>query len=144
MLSHALKSLLPTLLLLGSASAFRAPLQPFSRAVLSTVTSSSTGFATRLYSTTEGETEKKEEEESKRNVAGHDVRSSGTPMEIDPEELKIQQAFAEHQQNAPKLGYPVDGTLSYDEQSMKINSVTLSSVFSLTSVLFGTCNVTFV
>lgn len=29
-------------------------------------------------------------------------------MEIDPEELKIQQAFAEHQQNAPKLGWAVD------------------------------------
>ena len=40
--------------------------------------------------------------------AGHDVRSSGTPMEMDPEEMKIQTALAEHQQNAPKLGFDVE------------------------------------
>jgi putative heme iron utilization protein len=28
--------------------------------------------------------------------------------EMDPEELKIQTALAEHQQNAPKLGFPTD------------------------------------
>lgn len=39
---------------------------------------------------------------------GHDVRSSGAPIEIDPEEAKIQAAFAEHQQNAPKLGWATD------------------------------------
>jgi len=39
---------------------------------------------------------------------GHDVRSSGVATEMDPEEAKLQAAFAEHQKNAPKLGYPVD------------------------------------
>ena len=29
-------------------------------------------------------------------------------MEMDPEERKIQEALAEHQQNAPKLGFDVD------------------------------------
>lgn len=29
-------------------------------------------------------------------------------MEMDPEEMKVQKAFAEHQQNAPKLGWAVD------------------------------------
>lgn len=28
---------------------------------------------------------------------------------MDPEELKIQEALAEHQKNAPKLGFPTDG-----------------------------------
>jgi putative heme iron utilization protein len=41
------------------------------------------------------------------NAPRHDVRSSA-PMEIDPEEAKIQAAFAEHQQNAPKLGWATD------------------------------------
>mmetsp|Transcript_16538 Transcript_16538/g.29922 ORF Transcript_16538/g.29922 Transcript_16538/m.29922 type:complete len:337 (+) Transcript_16538:111-1121(+) len=40
--------------------------------------------------------------------AGHDVRSSGPAMKMDPEELKIQEALAAHQQNAPKLGFDVD------------------------------------
>eukprot|EP00985_Skeletonema_marinoi_P024400 scaffold16950_cov70-Skeletonema_marinoi.AAC.1 len=40
--------------------------------------------------------------------AGHDVRSDGVAKEMDPEELKIQTALAEHQQNAPKLGFPTD------------------------------------
>ena len=40
--------------------------------------------------------------------AGHDVRSSGPAMEMDPEERKIQEALSEHQQNAPKLGFDVD------------------------------------
>jgi len=38
----------------------------------------------------------------------HDVRSDGAAMEMDPEEMKIQAAFAEHQQNAPKLGWATD------------------------------------
>jgi len=29
-------------------------------------------------------------------------------MEMDPEEMKLQTALAEHQQNAPKLGFAVD------------------------------------
>lgn len=41
-------------------------------------------------------------------MPGHDVRSSGTPKEMDPEEMKIQMALAEHQQSAPKLGFDVD------------------------------------
>lgn len=36
------------------------------------------------------------------------MRSSAAPSEMDPEEVKIQEALAEHQQNAPKLGFPVD------------------------------------
>lgn len=44
------------------------------------------------------------------NAPRHDVRSgdSADTMEMDPEEMKIQQAFAEHQQNAPKLGWATD------------------------------------
>jgi len=42
------------------------------------------------------------------NAPGHDVRSDGPAMKMDPEELKLQQAMAEHQQNAPKLGFDVD------------------------------------
>lgn len=42
------------------------------------------------------------------NAPGHDVRSDGVAKEMDPEEMKIQVALAEHQQNAPKLGFPTD------------------------------------
>jgi len=38
----------------------------------------------------------------------HDVRNAGPAMEIDPEEAKIQAAFGEHQQEAPKLGWATD------------------------------------
>ena len=39
----------------------------------------------------------------------HDVKSGGpSAKEMDPEEVKIQTALAEHQQNAPKLGFDVD------------------------------------
>lgn len=42
------------------------------------------------------------------NAPRHDVRSSGAAQEMDPEEMKLQAALAEHQQNAPKLGFPTD------------------------------------
>lgn len=42
------------------------------------------------------------------NAPRHDVRSDGAAKEMDPEEMKIQSALAEHQQNAPKLGFDVD------------------------------------
>jgi len=42
-----------------------------------------------------------------KNAPRHDVRSN-VATDIDPAELKIQQAFAEHQQNAPKLGWATD------------------------------------
>ena len=42
------------------------------------------------------------------NAPRHDVRSAGAAQEMDPEEMKIQMALAEHQQNAPKLGFDVD------------------------------------
>ena len=42
------------------------------------------------------------------NAPRHDVRSSGASKEMDPEEMKIQMALAEHQQKAPKLGFDVD------------------------------------
>jgi hypothetical protein len=60
--------------------------------IITTSTSSST---TRLYSTDEKPT-------------GHDVRSKGVMEQMDPEEIKVQAAFAEHQQNAPKLGWATD------------------------------------
>lgn len=47
-------------------------------------------------------------EDRSENRGGHDVRGAGPPVELDPEEAKIQAAFAEHQQNAPKLGFPTD------------------------------------
>jgi len=43
-----------------------------------------------------------------KNAPRHDVRSSGAAPEMDPEEAKIQAAFAEHQQHAPKLGWATD------------------------------------
>eukprot|EP00986_Skeletonema_menzelii_P014787 scaffold10253_cov124-Skeletonema_menzelii.AAC.2 len=42
------------------------------------------------------------------NAPRHEVRSEGAAQEMDPEEMKIQAALAEHQQNAPKLGFPTD------------------------------------
>lgn len=42
------------------------------------------------------------------NAPRHDVRSDGVAKEMDPEEMKLQAALAEHQQNAPKLGFPTD------------------------------------
>jgi len=42
------------------------------------------------------------------NAPRHDVRSAGAAQEMDPEEMKVQMALAEHQQNAPKLGFDVD------------------------------------
>jgi len=42
------------------------------------------------------------------NQAGHGVRNDGMQIEMDPEEMKIQQRFAEHQSKAPKLGFPTD------------------------------------
>jgi hypothetical protein len=42
------------------------------------------------------------------NAPRHDVRSDGPSTDIDPEELKVQAALAEHQQRAPKLGFDVD------------------------------------
>jgi len=43
------------------------------------------------------------------NAPRHDVRGGeGMTREMDPEELKIQAALTEHQQNAPKLGFPTD------------------------------------
>jgi len=47
-------------------------------------------------------TEKKEAKHAPR----HDV--PGANVEISPEEMKIQAAFAEHQQNCPKLGFATD------------------------------------
>jgi hypothetical protein len=44
----------------------------------------------------------------KDNVPRHDVRSSGAAAEMDPEEMKVQEAFGEHQQNAAKLGWATD------------------------------------
>eukprot|EP00804_Cyclotella_cryptica_P006473 CCRYP_012772-RA/>CCRYP_012772-RA protein AED:0.36 eAED:0.36 QI:257/1/1/1/0.6/0.5/6/536/333 len=41
------------------------------------------------------------------NAPRHDVRSGGV-VEMDPEEMKLQEALAQHQQNAPKLGFPTD------------------------------------
>jgi hypothetical protein len=38
----------------------------------------------------------------------HDVRSEGVMSEMDPEEMKVQAAFAEHQKNAAKLGWATD------------------------------------
>ena len=42
------------------------------------------------------------------NVPRHDVRSGGPSTEMDPEEMKVQAALADHQKSAPKLGFDVD------------------------------------
>ena len=52
-------------------------------------------FTTRLFSTDE-------------KAPRHDVRSEGVMSEMNPEEMKVQAAFAEHQKNAPKLGWATD------------------------------------
>jgi len=52
--------------------------------------------ATRLFATEENKAPR------------HDVRSNMDTTEIDPEEAKIQAAFAEHQQNAPKMTFAQD------------------------------------
>ena len=49
-----------------------------------------------------------EENAPTKNAPGHDVRSDVEGREIDPEEAKIQLFLAEHQQNAPKLGWATD------------------------------------
>eukprot|EP00579_Thalassiosira_antarctica_P000796 CAMPEP_0201868034 /NCGR_PEP_ID=MMETSP0902-20130614/2084_1 /ASSEMBLY_ACC=CAM_ASM_000551 /TAXON_ID=420261 /ORGANISM="Thalassiosira antarctica, Strain CCMP982" /LENGTH=332 /DNA_ID=CAMNT_0048393319 /DNA_START=39 /DNA_END=1037 /DNA_ORIENTATION=+ len=78
-------------LLLGSTAAFTPA--PIGRALPSVVTSPE--FQRTLVQVSN-------------KPAGHDVRSSGPAMEMDPEERKIQEALSEHQQNAPKLGFDVD------------------------------------
>ena len=116
-----MKFLLPSLLFLKPTSAFHAHLpRRIEGIVLShTLGSSSNGvFRNSLkhqtlhrFSSTSSDEETATEEKQK-NAPRHDVRgSAGAPKDIDPEELKIQAALAEHQQNAPKLGFPVDGKL---------------------------------
>ena len=58
----------------------------------------------RLFST-EKSTEESEKKAPK-HAPRHDV--PGAKVEISPEEMKIQAAFAEHQQNCPKLGFATD------------------------------------
>ena len=57
-----------------------------------------------LFSTSAGD----DKEENAPKQAGHGVRNDGMTVEIDEEEMKIQQKFMEHQQSAPKLGFPTD------------------------------------
>lgn len=45
------------------------------------------------------------EAKSSKHAPRHDT---GAPANISPEEMKIQAAFAEHQQNVPKLGFAID------------------------------------
>jgi len=129
---QASKYLIATLLLLiGPTSGFKAQLPPAVRSSSFEKSSSSTSsrngnvFQARekkrrvlteknylqqlLHSSaTDTTDDEKKKNEGKKIITGHDVKNTGAPVEIDPEELKIQQAFAEHQQNAPKLGFPVD------------------------------------
>lgn len=63
-----------------------------------TITSSRLTVQTRIFAEDQG---------GKKNAPTHDVRSAA-PMDMDPEEAKIQAAFAEHQQMAPKLGWATD------------------------------------
>ena len=42
------------------------------------------------------------------NAPRHNVWLACVAREMDPEEMKIQMALSEHQQNAPKLGFDLD------------------------------------
>ncbi len=63
----------------------------------------------RIFATTENENSSSEttsEKKEPKHAPRHDV--PGAKVEISPEEMKIQAAFAEHQQNCPKLGFATD------------------------------------
>eukprot|EP00558_Chaetoceros_sp_UNC1202_P004910 CAMPEP_0197246900 /NCGR_PEP_ID=MMETSP1429-20130617/23529_1 /TAXON_ID=49237 /ORGANISM="Chaetoceros sp., Strain UNC1202" /LENGTH=336 /DNA_ID=CAMNT_0042707673 /DNA_START=77 /DNA_END=1087 /DNA_ORIENTATION=- len=66
---------------------------------------STTGaIETRMFSSSSGEAS------SEKKASGHAPRhdTGAPPADISPEEMKTQTAFAEHQQNVPKLGFAVD------------------------------------
>ena len=116
-LDRALQSFLPSLFLLGSTSAFRANLPRTGLAVRPAFSSQASIFYQakgpldqRLFSSTTDISDEEKQEKDTSKAPGHDVRGAA-PMKIDPEELKIQQALAEHQKNAPKLGFPTDGKI---------------------------------
>lgn len=61
--------------------------------------------SSRIFNSNGDEESAKSEEKAPKHAPRHDA---GTQIEISPEEQKIQAAFAEHQQNCAKLGFPVD------------------------------------
>jgi len=61
-----------------------------------------------LFSSSTDEEKKESPNQETAKALRHDVRNEGMEQEMDPEEIKIQQAFMEHQQNAPKLGWATD------------------------------------
>jgi len=92
------------LLLLGSAQSF-SPQFPHSSRPFQ-VTTSNALFTSQARTLTLNSSKSDEEAKvEKKNAPGHDVRSAGVAQEMDPEEMKVQQAFGEHQQNAPKLDF---------------------------------------
>jgi len=66
------------------------------------------------YSILEASTEQNEEntvqekELKSPKSTGHDVGAGATDVKIDPEEMKVQQAYMKHQKKAAKLGWGVD------------------------------------
>jgi len=100
-----------TLIELGCATAFTAftngPSPPHSI----TSTTTPTGSQFRLFSNPAEDTNdgKKKDASAKITSGGHDVRNkSMKDVKISDEEMAIQKRYMEHQQNAKKLGFPVD------------------------------------
>ena len=65
-------------------------------------------FFGNLFSSSTDDEKTDSEPAVKEKAPGHDVKSTGTVLPLDPEEMKVQERLAEHQQNAPKLGWAVD------------------------------------
>ncbi len=87
---------------LATASVARAFTIPQSLSIRSHETIQRKNAISIFSSASDESSEKKEPKHAPR----HDV--PGMKMEISPEEMKIQAAFAEHQQNCPKLGFATD------------------------------------
>mmetsp|Transcript_17302 Transcript_17302/g.25860 ORF Transcript_17302/g.25860 Transcript_17302/m.25860 type:complete len:358 (+) Transcript_17302:42-1115(+) len=90
--------------------AFLAPSARRSFSISSSPTSSTIqGNARGLYSSStdkdEAQTSSSSEKKEPKHAPRHDV---GAQAELSPEEMAIQAAFAEHQQNCPKLGFATD------------------------------------
>jgi len=68
----------------------------------------SRSFLGNLFSSSTDDEKTDAEPAVKEKAPGHDVKSTGAVLQLDPEEMKVQERLAEHQQNAPKLGWADD------------------------------------
>lgn len=87
---------MPWLSLLALQSTITYSVRAFAPTTTTTTTTTTTNHvSTRLFASDE-------------KAPRHDVRSNMAPEEMDPQEAKIQAAFAEHQQHAPKMTFAQD------------------------------------